>query len=133
MRLHLKEDPREWRKLTVLSLLGFSLLSSVLRCRNVLSTALWLWLLLVFSGIALSCLFRPSWFRGYYRTMTTVGFHIVQFAGRVILFAFFLLLLTPLGLCLRLAGKDLLHLRRGSRTESYWHTARPPGPLDRLY
>ena len=44
-----------------------------------------------------------------------------------------LLLVTLLGLGLRLAGKDLLRLPRDANAESYWHPSRPPGPLDRWF
>jgi hypothetical protein len=133
MRLKFKEDPREWRKFTWLTLVGFTLLSSLLRWRKVLPGSVWLSLLGLFGLLAVVCAFRPTWFRGYYRTTTRVGFHVTQFVGRVILFLVFLLVVTPLGLCLRLAGKDLLRLRRDTKAESYWQPARPPGPLDRLF
>ena len=35
---------------------------------------------------------------------------------------------TPMGLLLRLYGKDLLRLRRDPNARSYWIERRPPGP-----
>ena len=133
MRLKFKEDPREWRKFTLLTLLGFTVLSSLLRWRKVLPGPVWIGLLVLLGVVAVTCLLRPVWFRGYYRAMTKLGFHVTQFIGRAVLFVIFLLLVTPLGLCLRLAGKDLLRLRRDAKAESYWQPARTPGPLERLF
>ncbi len=41
-----------------------------------------------------------------------LGFTVSQFLGRVLLTAFFICILTPMGWILRLAGKDPLQLRR---------------------
>jgi len=40
----------------------------------------------------------------------------------------FYLLVTPLGLLLRLFGKDLLRLRGDKTASSYWIERQPPGP-----
>lgn len=34
----------------------------------------------------------------------------------------------PVGLIMRLTGKDLLHLRRDANAQTYWIDRRPPGP-----
>lgn len=133
MRPSFKDDPREWRKATWLSLLGLSVLASLLCWRRVLPARLWLFLLALLAAAALLCAWRPTWFRPWYRALTALGFYLVQALGRVLLLAVFLLILTPLGFCLRLAGEDLLSLRRRREAESYWQEARPPGPLDRLF
>ena len=52
---------------------------------------------------------------------------------RVILSVAFYLMITPLGLVLRLMGKDLLHLRFEKDCESYWIPAEPDGPATRPY
>jgi len=33
---------------------------------------------------------------------------------------------------MRMAGKDLLHLQKRS-AETYWRSAKPPSPLDRMF
>jgi hypothetical protein len=63
----------------------------------------------------------------------TVSFHIGQVMGKVILSAFYLFVLTPLGLILRVAGKELLEMRIDRRRESYWKPARKPGKLEQQY
>lgn len=133
MRLELKEDPREWRKFTLFALLGLAILSSLLCWRRILPVPLWIAWLGLLALVAVTCLCRPRWFRGWYRRGATAGFHLAQFLGRAALFGVFWLLVTPLGLVLRLAGKDLLRLRRDRGASSYWQAARPPGPLDRMF
>jgi len=76
---------------------------------------------------------QPRWFRGAYRAGATVGFHVAQVLGQVVLAVLFLLGLTPLGRILRLAGKDLLRLKRAPKAESHWQPARPATPRERLF
>jgi hypothetical protein len=133
MRLKIKEDPREWRKFTLLTLLGFAVLGSVLRWRKVLPVPGWIAWLALMVLVGLMSLLKPAWFRGYYRVGTRFGFRVTQFLGQALLLFVFILVLTPLGLCLRLAGKDLLRLQRDSKAKSYWQTARAPGSLERLF
>jgi hypothetical protein len=42
--------------------------------------------------------------------------------------ALFYLAFVPIGLLMRLAGKDPLRLRRDAGSASYWIPRRPPGP-----
>ena len=46
---------------------------------------------------------------------------------------FFILVVTPLGVILRIAGKDLLQLKKAGKGETYWNAAKESGPLDRLF
>jgi len=38
MRLHFKEDPKEWRKTTLIGLIGPAVITGILRWRGVIST-----------------------------------------------------------------------------------------------
>jgi hypothetical protein len=132
MMLKFSENPKDWRKGAWLSALGLAILSSVLRWRGVLP--IWLWLVALTSLAVIACAagVQPQWFRGFHRFSARLGFAISQFAGRIILALFFIVIVTPLGLIRRLMGKDPLRLQR-SPAESYWTTARPKTPLDRLF
>lgn len=133
MRLRYKEDPRDWRKAALLSLIGPAVITGLLRHRGVISTTGLGSALAVIALAALCAWSRPRWFRGYYRFTTRLGFYIIQTAGRVVLAALFFLILTPFGWILRLLGKDLLQLKPPRDQQTYWQTARPDGSLDRLY
>ena len=133
MKLKLKEDPKEWFKFTAVMALAVVIVTALLIRNKTLSP-----MALVFVGIFLpftliTCWVRPVWFRGFYRAGMTVSFRVGQVLGFVWLSIFFLLILTPLGLLLRLAGKDLLGLKRSRTATTYWRESRPPGPFDRMF
>jgi hypothetical protein len=133
MKLNLKDEPKEWRKSALLAALGLALISSVLRWRHVLANTTWLVVLAVLAVAALAALAQPRWFRGYHLLSMRVGFAISQFLGRVALTLFFIFILLPVGLALRLAGKDPLQLKRPANTDTFWHPAKDTSPLDRLF
>lgn len=133
MKLKFKEDPKEWRKSALLTLLGLALISSLLRWRQHLSADAWLVALAVFGVVAVCAVLRPRWFRGWYRVSLRLGFYSSQFIGRCVLLIFFIFIITPFGWMLRLMGKDPLQLRRPPGAATYWHPAKDGSPLDRLF
>jgi hypothetical protein len=62
-----------------------------------------------------------------------LGLAISQFVGYVALILFFIVILTPIGLVLRLLGKDELQLRPSRKATTYWHAVKDSGPLNRLF
>jgi hypothetical protein len=133
MQLNLKDEPKEWRKSALLVALGLGLISSGLRWRHVLANKTWLAVLAVLVVMAVAAWRRPRWFRGYHLLSMRVGFAISQFLGRVALTLFFIFILVPAGLVLRLAGKDPLQLKRPPKADTFWQTAKGTSPLDRLF
>jgi 4-amino-4-deoxy-L-arabinose transferase-like glycosyltransferase len=133
MKLKFKEDPKEWRKQALLAAFGIALICSVLRWRRVLTPHVWLTVLAVCALLAVCSCLRPNWFRGYYRLSMRLGFASSRILGFVALVLFFIFILTPVGLVLRIAGKDPLQLRRPSGTETFWQSAHQPNSLDRLF
>ena len=133
MKLNFKEDPKEWRKSALLTVLGLAILSSLLGWRWHLPVNVWCALLAVLAVVALCALLQPRWFRGWYRLSLRLGFYSSQFIGRGVLSLFFVFVLTPVGLVLRLAGKDPLQLKRARNAKTHWHQARSSSPLDTLF
>jgi len=133
MKLKLKEDPREWRKAALFGALGLGIFSTLLRWRAVLSNLGWCTVIAGLALVALCAVIEPRWFRGWYVASSKLAFFITQTLGYVVLLIIFLLILTPLGIVLRLTGKDLLGLKRRRSTESYWHAVKPTGPSERLF
>jgi hypothetical protein len=133
MQLKLKEEPKEWRKAAWMSALGLALLSSLLHWRRVLPLAAWGSVLCVLAALSVAAALRPRWFRGYYRFSARLGFALSQMAGRVVLALLFFIVVTPLGLVLRMLGKDPLRLRRPVGAESYWSEVRGKSSLERLF
>ncbi len=59
---------------------------------------------------------------------TRLGLLLHRIVSPVILGILFYLFVTPMGLVMRLFGKDFLHLRFDSSARSYWIERNPPGP-----
>jgi hypothetical protein len=133
MKLNLKDEPKEWRKSALLAAFGLALLSSLLRWRHHLVQKNWLIVLAVLAIVAVAALGQPRWFRGWHLFSMRLGFAVSQWLGRVALILFFIFILTPAGLILRLAGKDPLQLKRPANAETFWQTAKDASPLDRLF
>src|SRR5690242_1287353 len=133
MKLKLREDPREWRKAAWFSALGLSLLSALLRWRHVLSLRGFVCVLSMLALIAIAAWRFPRWFRRWYRFGGTLGFYVGRAFGFVMLSLIFFLVITPLGLVMRLFGKDSLHLKRPDACVSYWSPARKATPMDKLF
>jgi len=133
MRLHFKEDPKEWRKAALLGLIGPTVIFGILRYRRVVSDTCLFAALAVIALVALCAWMRPRWFRGYYRFMTRLGFYIIQALGKVVLAALFFVILTPFGWVLRLSGKDFLQLKSPRDKQTFWQPARQDGSLDRMF
>ena len=133
MKQNLKDEPKEWRKSALLLAFGLALIASLLRWRHHLGQQTWLVILAVLALGAVAAIFQPRWFRGYHLFSMRLGFAISRILGRAFLFLFFFFIITPLGWILRLAGKDPLQLNRRRDAGSYWHPAKAPNPLDRLF
>ena len=133
MRLKLKEEPREWLKFTAVIALAAGIIGVLLYWRRAISQEVltgWIGLLAL---VLLLCWVRPRWFRSFYRSGMTLNFLMGQFMGRVILTLFFLFIVTPLGLFLRLLGKDLLKLKRNPAATTYWQPAKTSNQFDQQF
>ena len=133
MKPNLKDEPGEWRKSALMTALGLVILSSVLRWRHIPANNIWFIALALPGIVAVCALWQPRWFRGYHWLSTRLGFAVNQFIGRTVLLFFFCFILTPVGLILRLAGKDALQLRPPRGVATFWQPAKDYGPLDRLF
>jgi hypothetical protein len=133
MKLKLKDEPKEWRKSTLLTIFGLVLMSLFLHWRGFLRDKIFFSALIVVAVVAVASLFRPRWFRGYHRLSMRMRLAISQFIGYAALILFFIFALTPIGLILRLLGKDILQLKAPPGATTYWRTGRDSSPLGRLF
>jgi hypothetical protein len=133
VKLKLKENPREWQKFATVMMVLISVLATLAWRRGYLPYTGWGMIVSVAALVALTAWVYAPPFRGFYRRGMTISFHVGQFMGKVMLTVFFLFLVTPLGLILRLCGKDLLRLRRATQATTYWQSPRPPGSFDRQF
>ena len=133
MQPKLKENPREWQKFAAVLAVMLGLVTWVATRRGWLPRSAWIPIGIVLLLIPVLSLIRPRWFRPIYRGGMTVSFHIGHVMGKIMLTLFFLLVMTPLGLFLRLLGKDLLAMRRRPDAATYWHQAKPASKLDQMF
>ncbi len=70
---------------------------------------------LVLFGLA-----RPALLRPLYRLWMTLAILMGWFMSRVLLTVLFYMAITPIGIWIRLSGKDLLDLRFKDGLSSYW-------------
>jgi hypothetical protein len=131
--LRLKEQPLEWIKYTAVIGTVVNIVLWFLWWRGLLHDAIPVaTTAAALFAVALAIL-RPYWFRGFYRGGMRVSFQIGQTFGKVLLTLFFFLLVTPMGLLLRLLGKDLLNLKPPTNETSCWHEAKTSREFDRMF
>ena len=133
MKLRLKDDPREWRKFGISSALVLALITGFLCWRDVLPNPAAVVLLTGWLATAVLAVLRPAWLRGPYRVGVRVSHWMGRVVAPVVLTAVFVVVLTPLGLLLRLLGKDLLRVRRDPRATSYWQKPSGSGDLTKMF
>jgi len=70
-------------------------------------------------ALCLVALISPSWAEGFNRGWIAFAAALGYVNSRVLLSLMYYLVVTPIGIVLRLAGHDALH-RRAPQRESYW-------------
>lgn len=126
-----RPDARELRRFAVAMLIGFSLLGlfSVWRASEITTTSIVLWGIGVFLAVAA---FIPRLGRlaylGVYLPTSIIGYVVSQ----VILTLMFFLVITPLGIMLRLMRKDVLQQRR-QRQKTHWTLVKSSRTDDSYY
>lgn len=86
------------------------------------------WALAVAALLALVTLVRPSLLGPANRMWARFGLLLHRIVNPLIMGFIFYVVVTPIGLLLRLFGKDVLSLRFDSEASSYWVKRTPPGP-----
>jgi len=133
VKLRLKDDPREWRKFGISSALVLALITGFFCWRGFLPNPAAVVLLTGWLATAVLAVLRPAWLRGPYRVGVRVSHWMGRVVAPVVLTAVFVVVLTPLGLLLRLLGKDLLRVRRDPRATSYWQKPSGSGDLTKMF
>ena len=110
----------------------------VMACVSVL-LALWLWrkpgpaaavLLGLAAGLALVSQWAPAWLGPFNRGWALVGLALHRLVSPLALALVYLVAIVPVGLLLRLSGKDPMHRKFDPTAASYWVKRSPPGRAD---
>ena len=77
--------------------------------------------------LAAITLLRPALLNSLNRAWYQLGLFLGRVVSPIVLGILFFLLITPVALVIRIAGRDALRLRR-KNVDSYWIDRSPPGP-----
>jgi saxitoxin biosynthesis operon SxtJ-like protein len=86
------------------------------------------WLLAAALALFAVSLAIPRVLRPLNRIWERIGLLLHHIVSPIILAIVYFLVLTPLGLAIRLAGRDPLRRRRDTSASTYWISRQPPGP-----
>jgi hypothetical protein len=86
------------------------------------------WSLPVSGAFLLIALARPGLLHAVNVLWTRVAVILNKVVSPVVTALMFYLIFTPVGMLMRMSGKDPLHLKPESNLKSYWIERRPPGP-----
>jgi hypothetical protein len=90
-----------------------------------------LWAVVLGTLLVISALVSPTSLRVVYRGWMALGQALGWFNTRIILGVVFYLLVTPMGLLMRLAGKDPMRRRYAPEADTY-HVVRQPRPSSHM-
>jgi hypothetical protein len=86
------------------------------------------WAGAVAAAFGLLAWLKPDLLAALNRQWIRLGLFLGRIAGPVALAVLFYLVFTPLGLLMRMTGKDPLRTRREAGAATYWIGRQPPGP-----
>jgi len=73
-------------------------------------------------------LVAPGSLSGLHRAWVKLGLIMFRVVNPIVLGLIYAVVIVPVGLLMRLTGRDPLHLKLDPRAESYWVVRDPPGP-----
>jgi hypothetical protein len=86
------------------------------------------WSFVVAIGFVTVTAIRPELLGPLNRLWFKFGLLLNSIVSPLVMGLLFYLIITPFALFMRLSGKDLLHLKRDPKAQSYWILRQPPGP-----
>ena len=117
--------------------LGFPIIASLLGASVWRRSHLWpawaLWLGGIGLVVGLACMLVPRAARPFYLVWMALGCCLGFVVSNVVLGAIYFFIVTPIGLALRLAGRDPLRRAFESKRQTYWDDAEKPGDAERYF
>lgn len=124
--------PRELRQFGLLWIVFFALIAGWRwYTGGSLETSLWIWGVAV-AVAALGFAILP-FMRLVFLGMTYLAFPIGWTVSHIVMALVFFLVLTPIGLIMRLGGRDSLQRRYDRNADSYWHPLPPENDSKRYF
>lgn len=117
IRVNWKPEPKALRQFGAVLLIGFALVSAIVWRAGHPRVAAWLAGAAFFIGVL--AMVAPRWALPFYWAWMGFGFVVGSVVSRVLLAMNFYLVITPLAVVFRLAGRDALRRRR-PKASTYW-------------
>ena len=86
------------------------------------------WAFAVAAAFLLAALLRPGLLAPLNRLWTRLGLLLHKIVNPLVMGLMFFLVITPMGIVMRMTGKDPMRLRRDGAAATYWILREPPGP-----
>lgn len=86
------------------------------------------WALAIAAVFAIIAIWKPALLAGLNRLWTRLGLLLAKVVSPIALGLLFYGAITPIGVLMRLTGKDPLRLKLDRRVDTYWIPRKPPGP-----
>ena len=131
--LRLSDKPLEWAKFTLVIAILLTVATWYVSHAYSLFKLYPILLSVIILTVVIVAFLKPRLFNPFYCMGMKVSYSIGQVISRVMLVLFFLIVLTPIALILRLLGKEVLSLRFRSGKESYWRESKPDHDFDRMF
>jgi hypothetical protein len=87
----------------------------------------WGWLAAAVTMAAVAVL-RPAWLSGVNRAWVKLSLLLFHVVNPIVLAVMFATTILPIGLLMRLSGRDELKLKSDKSAKTYWIERSPPGP-----
>ncbi|MEA3195200.1 MAG: hypothetical protein QOD26_3533 [Betaproteobacteria bacterium] len=88
------------------------------------------WMIPLAGVIAIITLTRAEWLSPAKRAWMKLGEILNKVVSPIVMGAIFFLIFAPVGIVMRLAGRDALSMRLDKTLPTYWVRRDPPGPAD---
>ena len=88
------------------------------------------WMIVLAGVIAIITLTRAEWLAPAKHAWMKFGELLNKVVSPVVMGVIFFVIFTPVGMLMRLAGRDALSLRLDKTLPTYWVRRDPPGPAD---
>jgi hypothetical protein len=128
---------RELRTFGKVIALGFPIVAALLGASVWRRSHAWpewtLWLGGIGLAVGLACIAVPRAARPFYLVWMALGCCVGFVVSNVVLAAIYFLVVTPIGLALRISGRDPLRRAFEPKRPSYWDDAEKPGDAERYF
>lgn len=118
-KINWKPTNQDLRKFGLTLIIGFGLIGALVGWKKSWEAAYWMWA--VSAGVGLLAIVTPPLSKPFYWVWMGVAFVMGTVVSTVILTLIFYLIFTPVGILMRLLGRDPLKLKKTSFTGgTYW-------------